>query len=282
MVAKCLAVLSGVWALLPLAASAGFDWKLWVAATSAAAGLACLARRETSWAFGIGGLLMGGALAGSVVGAAPLLPDCWRALPPDEALTLCMAEKGHAAMGLGARLGGVLAVASAPVVFWSVRPNELSFDCGDLSRLRFGSWLAAVGGVRLVGLGGVAGWVALGGGAVLVGLPTVSAWRGARWLERVYRGGIQQWWIEAGVDVPATLPLLVSGQQRHVSDAVLLRDTGPVDPYRDAAAPRWVARVCTSLPLQLRPLRARMWCGLLLLAGIVATGIAVGAQRSFP
>ncbi len=283
MVVLCVAVGAGFWVLFELLLAGGAGWQVLVGVLVTTVGLAWLGRREAQWIVGLGGLLLGAALSGSLVAVAPTLPHCLAPLGPEVAYSPCMADEGHPAMRLGAQLGGVVGLAVAPLMMWWRRRPYPALDRADPTRLALGAWLGAAGSVHLMSVEGWAGWGALLGATVLVAAPTLAAWRGTGWLRRVYAGTAGPWRVEIESKPAVDLPLLVAGQHPHASDAVLTSTPLASNPYRDTVAPRYVARVCSRLDLQLVPLRWRLRAGilLLLLISVAATIAALDASPAF-
>ncbi len=264
----------GVWVLGDLLRLSGLSGKVLAGVLGAALVLAWIARWEQRWWVGVGGLLLGAILLGSLVAVGPTLPHCMSELGPEVAFTPCMADEAHQVMALGARLGGAVGLVLTPLLLWVRCRSGAALDRSDPDRLVLGAWLAVLGAVHVNGATGGLGWGALGGALLLVALPTAAAWRGTRWLRRVYAGAGGRWWVDMEKDSSSWLPLLTAGQLPHRSDARLMRAAAPGDPYRDTAAPRAVARVCSSLQLQLRPLQRRTWLGVALLSLIAGLGLA--------
>jgi len=277
-----LAVLTGGWVLVELLLAGGLGWRVLAGVLATALALAWLARREARWLVGLGGLLLGAALFGSLVAVAPMLPSCLEQLGPEVAYSACVAEQGHPAMRLGAELGGVIGMAVAPLMLWARRLPSPALDRADPTRLALGVWLGAIGSADLAGVGGWAGWAALAVAAPLVAVPTFAAWRGASWLRQVYAGAAGCWRVDVEPGALQGLPLLVAGQLPHASDAVLTRTPLPTDPYRDTVAPRRVAQVCSSLDLQLTPLRWRVRLGILVLTFISLAGTLAKLGPAWP
>lgn len=154
-------------------------------------------------------------------------------------------------------------ITASMLLFWPPGLNTIGFDRSDVALSRAGTWLAFTGSLSLfVGGGRVAQWtrvVALAiGVAALVAVLVRDRLR-ARWLKRVFDGGLAGWSVMASASDPDAHPLFTAGDARSFDATLMRRRDETEGAYRDDARDERVARVPATVAATTQALASRTW-----------------------